>query len=135
MTTQACPHAELARLQAESEGRRVELLRLADAHRAEWARAERAEADNAVLVEALDATATPEAEDPCRYDHHGYCQSHSLSHRPCYMARSRAILAAFHPGAPLLRLVEAVRAWKTALDTTDGIAVAEQAVLAALEEV
>jgi len=30
----------------------------------------------ALVTELVDA-------DPCRYDHHGYCQTHSLHEKPC----------------------------------------------------
>lgn len=30
--------------------------------------------------------------DPCRYDHHGYCQSHNLDERPCPMEGIHAYL-------------------------------------------
>ena len=28
-------------------------------------------------------------DDPCWYDHHGYCQAHSLSDRPCPHDRAK----------------------------------------------
>ena len=31
--------------------------------------------------------------DPCEYDHHGYCQAHSLQERPCPHERGRAVIA------------------------------------------
>lgn len=31
-------------------------------------------------------------EDECHYDHHGYCQAHSLHERPCPHERARTIL-------------------------------------------
>lgn len=31
--------------------------------------------------------------DPCHYDHHGYCQAHSLHRRPCPHERAGALLA------------------------------------------
>jgi hypothetical protein len=31
-------------------------------------------------------------EDPCSYDHHGYCQTHSLGKFPCPHTRARAAL-------------------------------------------
>lgn len=30
--------------------------------------------------------------DPCWYDHHGYCQAHSLHERPCPHERARDLL-------------------------------------------
>ncbi len=42
---------------------------------------------------ACDAVATDEAEDPCYYDHHGYCQAHGLQLKgECYMELARAAL-------------------------------------------
>jgi len=55
---------------------------------------ERAEL-RAMLEEVVSST-------PCRYDHHGYCQEHSLSERPCEHERARAMLTAA-PGEPLTR--------------------------------
>ena len=43
----------------------------------------------AELVEALDGLID---DEPCRYDHHGYCQSHFIT-APCEMAVARATLA------------------------------------------
>lgn len=37
-------------------------------------------------------------DDPCRYDHHGYCQAHSLDEAPCPHARAKELLAE-SPGA------------------------------------
>ena len=59
-----------------------------------WRRADDAlgvaTADNAelrkLLAELID-------HEPCRYDHHGYCQAHGLSAQPCRMQRARAALA------------------------------------------
>jgi len=31
-------------------------------------------------------------DEACRYDHHGYCQTHSLGERPCPHERARAAL-------------------------------------------
>lgn len=31
-------------------------------------------------------------KDPCRYDHHGYCQAHSLSPRPCPHEAAKEVL-------------------------------------------
>lgn len=30
--------------------------------------------------------------DPCHYDHHGYCQAHSLDEKPCPHERAQALL-------------------------------------------
>jgi hypothetical protein len=29
--------------------------------------------------------------DPCRYDHHGYCQAHSLHSAPCPHEQAKAL--------------------------------------------
>lgn len=36
-------------------------------------------------------------DDPCQYDHHGLCQTHGLSEKPCVMERARAVLAEARP--------------------------------------
>lgn len=42
---------------------------------------------------ACRAVATDEAEDPCYYDHHGYCQAHGLQPKgECYMELARAAI-------------------------------------------
>jgi hypothetical protein len=38
-----------------------------------------------LLIELTD-------EDDCRYDHHGYCQAHSLDIAPCPHSRSRTLI-------------------------------------------
>ena len=38
-----------------------------------------------LLIELTD-------EDDCRYDHHGYCQAHSLDTAPCPHSRSRTLI-------------------------------------------
>ena len=38
-----------------------------------------------LLIELTD-------EDDCRYDHHGYCQAHSLDIVPCPHSRSRTLI-------------------------------------------
>lgn len=44
-------------------------------------------AENAALRKQVEATTNLISDlddpDPCEYDHHGYCQSHSLAERPC----------------------------------------------------
>lgn len=32
-------------------------------------------------------------DEPCWYDHHGYCQAHFSGEIPCYMAEARAFRA------------------------------------------
>lgn len=32
-------------------------------------------------------------DEPCTFDHHGYCQTHFSGATPCYMAEARAYLA------------------------------------------
>jgi hypothetical protein len=34
-----------------------------------------------------------DVSEPCDYDHHGYCQTHSLDERPCPHERAAALLA------------------------------------------
>jgi hypothetical protein len=48
----------------------------------------RLEAENAKLREALKGLID---DEPCWYDHHGYCQAHYVSN-PCEMAIARAAL-------------------------------------------
>ena len=36
-------------------------------------------------------------DEPCSYDHHGYCQSHGLSEKQCVMERVRAALTKDQP--------------------------------------
>lgn len=31
-------------------------------------------------------------DEPCRYDHHGYCQSHALDPAPCPVEQMRSLL-------------------------------------------
>lgn len=38
-----------------------------------------------LLIELTD-------EDDCRYDHHGYCQAHSLDTAPCPHSRSKTLI-------------------------------------------
>ena len=42
--------------------------------------------------ELLELLAAIVDEDPCQYDHHGYCQSHGLFSKPCPHERVNAIL-------------------------------------------
>ncbi|MBT0666997.1 hypothetical protein HT136_01275 [Novosphingobium profundi] len=46
------------------------------------------------LAEALEALLD---DEPCQYDHHGYCQSHFISN-PCEMATARAVHAKYKEG-------------------------------------
>ena len=48
-------------------------------------------ADVQALVELLRELVA--GEDACRYDHHGYCQSHRLDPKPCPVERATALLA------------------------------------------
>lgn len=34
--------------------------------------------------------------DPCQYDHHGYCQAHSLHERPCPHQEMQWIMAHYN---------------------------------------
>ena len=34
-------------------------------------------------------------EDPCEYDHHGYCQAHNLGSSPCSHARAKRLLISY----------------------------------------
>ena len=45
------------------------------------------------LNEALSLLGWMADEEPCRLDHHGYCQTHYLSESPCYMPILREWLA------------------------------------------
>lgn len=47
------------------------------------------------LLAVLGDIITDEAEDPCWFDHHGYCQAHSWFHTQpsCPYARGRELLA------------------------------------------
>ena len=44
------------------------------------------------LREALEALLKPFENDPCRLDHHGYCQAHFIE-EDCSVAKARKILA------------------------------------------
>ena len=44
------------------------------------------------LAEALDALYAVTDDDPCRYDHHGYCQTHGPGAIPCSTAVARDLL-------------------------------------------
>jgi hypothetical protein len=48
----------------------------------------------AKLVEALAGLVACQGDDPCRYDHHGYCQEHYIE-AECSVAKARAALAAW----------------------------------------
>lgn len=66
-----------------------ENLRLADkieALEAENARLKQREAE---LVALLERLVDP---DPCQYDHHGYCQAHSLDEYPCPHEQAKEFL-------------------------------------------
>ena len=43
------------------------------------------------LVEALAGLVACQGDDPCRYDHHGYCQEHYIE-AECSVAKARAAL-------------------------------------------
>lgn len=34
-------------------------------------------------------------DEPCGYDHHGYCQTHALSAHPCRNARAHQLIGAY----------------------------------------
>jgi hypothetical protein len=46
-----------------------------------------------VLEEALQGLLEPFKDDPCRLDHHGYCQTHFIE-ADCCVSRARAALEA-----------------------------------------
>lgn len=48
-------------------------------------------------LESLLAECVEPMRDACRYDHHGYCQTHFLHERPCPYERARAALASRSP--------------------------------------
>ena len=48
-------------------------------------------AERDALCAALARLVTDEQDDPCWYDHHGYCQAHFLE-EDCSMAHARKIL-------------------------------------------
>jgi len=47
----------------------------------------------AALVRLLDVL-----DEPCRYDHHGYCQTHFVEN-PCRVAEARALVCQEVPDA------------------------------------
>ncbi len=44
------------------------------------------------LARALAILADLVDDAPCQYDHHGYCQAHSLHERPCPHERAKTLL-------------------------------------------
>lgn len=54
--------------------------------------------ENARLRAALTRLLAPFEGDPCRYDHHGYCQAHFIED-DCCVAEARAALATPAPDA------------------------------------
>lgn len=51
------------------------------------------EAQNKVILEALVNLLDPFKDDPCYYDHHGYCQAHFVSN-PCPVEAAKEAIAA-----------------------------------------
>jgi hypothetical protein len=51
----------------------------------------------AKLVDALAGLVACQGDDPCRYDHHGYCQEHYIE-AECSVAKARAVIAAWEAG-------------------------------------
>lgn len=49
--------------------------------------------DIAVDLEAFARCALEAMDEPCRYDHHDYCQTHWLDAQPCPVEKVRAVLA------------------------------------------
>lgn len=49
--------------------------------------------DANVLAEALSLLRALVDPSECRYDHHGYCQTHTLDDAPCPHSRGRDLLA------------------------------------------
>jgi hypothetical protein len=47
--------------------------------------------DAEVAWRAIFAEVQEYLDEECSYDHHGYCQSHGLSERPCFMERGRSL--------------------------------------------
>jgi hypothetical protein len=41
----------------------------------------------------LEVFVETEGDEPCRFDHHGNCQTHGAAEPPCYVAEARAALA------------------------------------------
>jgi hypothetical protein len=74
---------------SEAYSQALESLRLAETHSDAFAaQAKKAETERdalLVLVEELHDT------DPCSYDHHDYCQAHSLHDRPCPHGRAQEL--------------------------------------------
>lgn len=50
------------------------------------------------IVAAFDILADIVDDDPCRLDHHGYCQTHGwLNETPCPYGRAREIIRPLEP--------------------------------------
>lgn len=52
--------------------------------------------DAQVRVPLLSLIADLTDDGPCRYDHNGYCQGHSLDPKPCPHERAKRVLARTH---------------------------------------
>ena len=83
--------------ETQAEQWRVSALKLEGEWYATIDRAATAEARAGALAAVLTDLIESEPE-PCRLDHHGYCQEHFLS-QPCVVAAARAALAAAGDGA------------------------------------
>ena len=52
-------------------------------------------ADEMILVQAMEIIGDLVDDDPCSFDHHGYCQSHAwfATEQSCPHGRGKALLA------------------------------------------
>lgn len=88
-TTQFCAEAVAAIKRAEIAEENERLI--AEMSKAKEIEIDRLEAENEWLRGVLRGLVTDEKDDPCWYDHHGYCQAHFLGD-PCQMSVARAAL-------------------------------------------